>query len=132
MNFKFSNDYKSDWTVNVNFGIRQLSKKGLLAYEYNPLKVLRYKDNYEENGKIIAYKNELSDLDTDKFNFDLHHPVQIEAQESYDGSVNLILNDDKNIPRMINTRFSCTGNNSYQIVDRTVDSNIYNNEDFDI
>jgi len=32
---------------------------------------------------------------------------------------------------MINTRFSCTGNNSYQIVNRTVDSNIYDYDVFD-
>ena len=132
MDFKFKNTQSNDWKIVTSFGIRQLSKKGLLAYEYNPLKVLRYKEDYQENGEIIAYKNELSDLDTDQFNFDLHHPVQIEAQESYDGTVNLILNDNKNIPRMINTRFSCIGNNSYEIINRTVDSNIYNNEDFDI
>ena len=33
---------------------------------------------------------------------------------------------------MINTRFSCIGNNAYEIINRTVDSNIYNNEDFEI
>ena len=131
MNFVFDNNSEK-WQLTANFGIRQLSKKGLLAYEYNPLKVLRYSKNYEENGETIAYANELTDLDTEKFNFDLQHPVQIEAQESYDGTVNLILNDDKNIPRMINTRFSCVGNNSYQIVDRTVDSNIYDYDVFDV
>ena len=131
MNFKFNNNSQQDWDVTANFGIRQLSKKGLLAYEYNPLKVLRYNEDHEEQGEIVAYANELTDLDTEKFNFDLQHPVQIEAQESYDGTVNLILNDDKNIPRMINTRFSCIGNNSYQIINRTVDSNIYDYDVFD-
>lgn len=132
MNFKFVKESNIKWQLDANFGIRQLSKKGLLAYEYNPLKVLRYNEDQEDiNGEVIAYANELSDLDTEKFNFDLQHPVQIEAQESYDGTVNLILNDDKNIPRMINTRFSCTGNNSYQIVNRTVDSNIYDYDVFD-
>lgn len=131
MDFKFKEELQSDWDVLANFGIRQLSKKGLLTYEYNPLKVLRYSEDYKEGNKVIAYANELTDLDTEKFNFDLQHPVQIEAQESYDGTVNLILNDDKNIPRMINTRFSCVGNNSYQIVNRTVDSNIYDYEVFD-
>lgn len=131
MNFKFNIEQQTIWDISANFGIRQLSKKGLLAYEYNPLKVLRYNEDHKENGETVAYANELTDLDTEKFNFDLQHPVQIEAQESYDGTVNLILNDDKNIPRMINTRFSCTGNNSYQIVNRTVDSNIYDYDVFD-
>jgi len=33
---------------------------------------------------------------------------------------------------MINTRFAVTGNNSYEIADRTVDSNIYDYDTFDI
>ena len=131
MDFKFNTDTQEIWDITANFGIRQLSKKGLLTYEYNPLKVLRYNEDVEEDGTTI-YKNELTNLDTEKFNFDLSHPVQIEAQESYDGTVNLILNDDKNIPRMINTRFSCIGYNQYQIVERTVDSNIYDNDNFEI
>ena len=136
MTFNFTQD-TSPWEFKTSFGTKQLSKKGLLTYEYNPLKVLRYNENQteiDETGKenIIIYKDELTDLDTERFNFDLNHPVQIEAQQSYDGSVNLILNDDKNIPRIINTRFAVTGNNSYEISDRTVDSNIYDYETFDI
>ena len=135
MIFNFTQD-TSPWKFKTSFGTKQLSKKGLLTYEYNPLKVLRYEEDQvetDESGKekVIIYKNELSDLDTEKFNFDLQHPVQIEAQQSYDGSVNLILNDNKNIPRLINTRFAVTGNNSYEISDRTVDSNIYDYETFD-
>jgi len=75
MDFKFKEELQSDWNVLANFGIRQLSKKGLLTYEYNPLKVLRYSENYKESNKVIAYANELTDLDTEKFNFDLQHPV---------------------------------------------------------
>jgi len=36
----------------------------------------------------------------------MEHPVDIIPQESYDGSVNLILNDGKNVPRLINSRFA--------------------------
>jgi hypothetical protein len=48
-------------------------------------------------------------------------------QYSYDGSVNLIISDGINIPKLINTRFSATGKNTYEIVDRkgNNDSNIY-------
>jgi hypothetical protein len=35
-------------------------------------------------------------MDTKLLNFDLKHPVKMEAQPSYDGSVNLILNDGVN------------------------------------
>jgi hypothetical protein len=82
---------------------------------------------------LYASAGSLIDLDTDKLNFDLDHPVDIEVQPSYDGSVNLILNDDKNIPRLINSRFSVREKNTYEIVDRIGenDTNIYNSKTFD-
>ena len=77
---------------------------------------------------------ELTDFTTEKLNFDLNHPVQIECQPSYDGSVNLILNDDKNPPRLINTRFTPMENNTYKIVNRmgNNDANIYDDDQFEI
>jgi hypothetical protein len=36
----------------------------------------------------------------------MQHPVEVEVQPSYDGSVNLILNDDHDVPRIINSAFS--------------------------
>lgn len=86
-----------------------------------------------DKGTLFAKAGSLIDLDTDKLNFDLEHPVDIEVQPSYDGSVNLILNDDKNIPRLINSRFSPREKNTYEIVDRIGenDTNIYNSETFD-
>ena len=63
-------------------------------------------------------------------NFSLNNPVQIEVQPSYDGSVNLILNDDRNPPRLINSRFSTKELNTYEIVDRIGDNdtNIYDDD----
>ena len=80
-------------------------------------------------------KGQLVDFDTDEFNFSLEHPVHIIPQYSYDGSVNLILNDGYNPPRLINSRFSATGRNTYEIVDRkgNNDTNIYDQgEQFEI
>lgn len=86
------------------------------------------------NARIAQEPMELSDFTTDKLNFDLNHPVQIECQPSYDGSVNLILNDDKNPPRLINTRFTPMENNTYKIINRigNNDTNIYDDEQFEI
>ena len=53
MNFKFIKESSIEWQLGANFGIRQLSKKGLLAYEYNPLKVLRYNQDYEEMVRLL-------------------------------------------------------------------------------
>ena len=86
-----------------------------------------------ESGTLWAKAGSLIDLDTDQLNFDLNHPVDIEVQPSYDGSVNLILNDDKNIPRLINSRFSVREKDTYEIVDRIGenDTNVYNSKTFD-
>lgn len=80
-----------------------------------------------------ASAGSLIDLDTEQLNFDLEHPVDIEVQPSYDGSVNLILNDDKNIPRLINSRFSVREKGTYEIVDRIGenDTNIYSSDTFE-
>ena len=86
-----------------------------------------------DSGELYAKAGSLIDLDTDKLNFDINHPVDIEVQPSYDGSVNLILNDGKNIPRLINSRFSAREKNTYEIVDRIGenDTNIYNSATFE-
>lgn len=80
-----------------------------------------------ETNPIFYDAGDLIDFETDELNFDINHPVDILPQWSYDGSVNLIINDGKNVPRLINSRFSPLGANTYQIVDRkgNNDTNIY-------
>ena len=83
---------------------------------------------------ILREKGELVDFITDELNISLEHPLHIIPQHSYDGSVNLIINDGINIPRLINSRFSATGKNTYEIIDRkgNNDTNIYDQgEQFD-
>ena len=78
---------------------------------------------------------ELVDFITDELSFNLQNPVDILPQYSYDGSVNLILNDGLNIPRLINSRFTVTGRNTYKVIDRKGDNdtNIYDQGDqFDV
>ena len=101
---------------------------------------------YTENGVRKVSKNlpegwtlhesgELVDFITDELSFSLQHPVDILPQYSYDGSVNLILNDGLNIPRLINSRFTVTGRNTYKVIDRKGDNdtNIYDQgEQFDV
>lgn len=75
----------------------------------------------------LVEAGELTDFETSELSFDLNHPVNVLPQYSYDNSVNLIINDGKNKPRLINSRFSATSRNKYQIVDRkgNNDTNIY-------
>lgn len=60
-------------------------------------------------------------------------PLDIECQPSYDGSVNLIINDDKNAPKIINTRFSKLEDNRFKIVNRNQvnQTNLYSESNFD-
>lgn len=95
-----------------------------------------YPKVYQEYIKYTLYESgELVDFITNELSFNLEHPVDILPQYSYDGSVNLILNDGLNIPRLINSRFTVTGRNTYKVIDRKGDNdtNIYDQgEQFDV
>lgn len=117
----------------MNYLLKSLQDKGKIVYEYNPLRNLQHleKINGEPPGVPTDFLTKEGDIG---LNFDLTHPVDIICQPSYDGSVNLILNDNKNTPKLINTRFSPLQNNTYKIVDRSGehDTNIYNEKTFNI
>ena len=94
-------------------------------------------NDFESKFKDYTLKEagELTDFITNELSFSIQHPVEILPQYSYDGSVNLILNDGLNIPRLINSRFTVTGKNTYKIIDRKGDNdtNIYDQGDqFDV
>lgn len=89
----------------------------------------------DDDQPLLYEAGSLVNFDTSQLQFDINHPVDIIPQYSYDGSVNLILNDGKNIPRLINSRFTSLGKNIYEIVDRKGDNdvNIYDQgKQFDI
>ena len=108
--------------VNLNYYLNTLQTEGFMAYEYNPLHNYRLTEASatQQAGSIV-------DLDTEELQFDLKNPVEIEVQSAYDDSVNLILNDGKNQPRLINSRFSQRQLGKYEIVDRIGDNdtNLY-------
>lgn len=104
----------------MNVIVKQIRDKGKIVYEYNPL--FNYRVNYE-----------LQDLITPDFKFSLKYPVDIQCQTSYDGSVNLILNDGLNKSKLINSRFRVNENNTYEVINRSGnnDANLYDKEQFD-
>lgn len=111
-------------SINENFSFY---KDPLLPYSDEEIEA-NFPDCYEEYCKYsLREEGELVDFITSELSFDLQHPVEILPQYSYDGSVNLILNDGLNIPRLINSRFTVTGRNTYKVIDRKGDSdtNIY-------
>lgn len=79
---------------------------GDIIKKYSPLQ------NYKKSGSD-KYGDFIANL-----NMDLQHPIDIEIQESYDGSVNLIINDDKNEPRLINSGFAVREGGRYELIER--------------
>ncbi len=111
-------------TLVLNYNEGEINTVYLNGKEISSKDIKFYSDEDNiEAGSIV-------DLDTELLNFSLNNPVQIEIQPSYDGSVNLILNDDRNPPRLINSRFSTKELNTYEIVDRIGDNdtNIYDDD----
>ena len=90
----------------VKLTIQKYSQEGDLSHSYAPLQNM-----VDSNGAIV-------DFETKELEMDLNHPVTIECQPSYDGTVNLLINDDKNPPRIINTRFSKLEDNRFKIINR--------------
>ena len=91
--------------------LRNCVKQDVNGQEY-----FYYQDNTnrDENLEYVI----IHDCTTKLFNWDINHPVDIGVQPSYDGSVNLLINDNKNIPRLINTRFSVTSSGTAKIPNR--------------
>ena len=120
--------------------IQKKEFKGNMVNKYVPFQNLIKKTAIIKQGKgpaIFSIRKEdindnnsadlIQEFNTDKLKWDLNHPVDIIVQDSPDGSVNLILNDDVNKPMMINSRFSTSENNEYIITDhlKNKDTNLY-------
>lgn len=119
--------------LSLSYYLNQIRPYGNIVYEYNPLRNYRLSSDTVINGELVE-AGSIVDLDTDGFNFSLNNSLEIDAQSSYDGSVNLIFNDNRNIPRLVNSRFSVLQNNTYEVVDRigNNDTNLYDSEQFDL
>ena len=108
---EYKGDYYTQEQLKEKFGIE-------IGKDDNDKDIWK-KGNVDVSQDITLHeKGELVDFITDELSFSIKSPVTITPQYSYDGSVNLIINDGINIPRMINSRFSATGRNTYEIVDR--------------
>lgn len=114
--------------MSLSLTVKKYNQEGDMAHEYRPLrnKLLAGQSQESETGQQIQPKD-LTDFRTKEISVDLDNPLNIECQPSYDGTVNLIINDDKNPPRIINTRFSAIEDNRYRIINRNQkeQTNIY-------
>lgn len=93
---------------------------------------LELENNYKPLWNLMDSEGNRLNFTTELLNFDEKYPVNIEIQPSYDGSVNLILNDEHNEPRLINSGFSIYENRKVRLVkrDQKEATNIYKIEKF--
>lgn len=110
-------------------------QEGDLKYEYNPFRNVFNSGTTEIiNDEVVTSDvGMLKDFRTKDLKFNLNHPVEMTIQPSYDGTVNIILNDDLNPPRLINSRFTPKEDMRYEIVDRrgNNDTNVYKEENLE-
>lgn len=97
--------------------IEKYSKQGELQKTYSPLQ------NMLRDGEIVNFT-------TSKLSYNLKNFVSIETQLSYDDSINLIINNNESVPRIINTQFRKLGNNRYEYLTRnqSVSTNLYDED----
>ena len=86
--------------------VQKFPQEGDFTHTYHALRNV-----LDENNKIVEFN-------TNEIEVDLNNPLNIECQPSYDGTVNLIINDDIHPPRIINSRFSRIENNRFKIINR--------------
>ena len=99
---------------NHKIEISQFPKEGELQKTYSAL------HNY-------VTENSIGDFITNEISYNLENFLDIETQLSYDDSINLILNNNEEAPRIINTQFRVLGNNRYEYLTRNqnVATNLY-------
>lgn len=109
--------------MDIQLKVKKYKDTGDIAWEYNPLRNLKKSDDQIDNFTVSNSQLKL----------DLENPIDIECQSSYDGSTNLIFNDDKNPPRIVNTRIALLENNRYKIINRNQlkQSNLYTENELD-
>lgn len=84
--------------------ILSLNKHGNLQNGYSPLKNLI-------NSETLT----IGDFTTKELKFNKNTTIDLIISDEYDGSRNIILNDDVNTPKLINDRFSVQENKTFEI-----------------
>ena len=106
-------------SLSIDLAYRTTKIEGELDFAYSPFKNLVKKDGSLDNFR------------TSEISFCTEKPLDIIAQDFFDGSVNLIISDDKNPPKLINNRFIVKEDRTYAIPDHfgSKDTNLYQEED---
>ena len=114
-------------SVKINNTLYGSPENGKLIYKYSAFQNLKTLNLITGNTDLSSLR-----LDAQKAELDIDGPLELTTEVAYDGSVNLIVNDKKNPPKLVNSRFYLTDSNNYNIADRkgNLDTNIYTEENF--
>lgn len=114
--------------LEVNTEIYSTPDNGKLIYDYRPF--YNHKLSYFDGESDLASLT----LDAEKAEIAIDRPIELNIEESYDGSANLIINDFKNPLKVVNSRFYLIDSNNYKIGDRkgNLDTNIYTEKNFKV
>ena len=95
------------------------NKTGDLAMVYKPL-------------QNLVKNTTLGDFTTEKLNFNRYNAQDMLIVDEFDGSTNIIVNDDTNEPRLINSGFSVQEDNTFLIPEHYTETvtNIYEDNTF--
>ncbi len=110
----------------INNKIYAFPEDGELIYKYSPFQNLKI---VRDDEKIDL---ERLTLQASKAKININNPIFLDSEESYDGSINLIVNDHTNPLKIVNSRFYLVDSNHYKIADRkgNIDTNIYTEDNF--
>ena len=115
--------------LTITTSIYGIPDSGTLLYEYAPFYNLLNPTASIPEKSLLPLR-----LNAKTANINISQPLTINTEVSYDDSVNLIVTDDINPPKIINSRFYLTSSTEYRIADRhgNLDTNIYSAKDFKI
>ena len=114
------NNYPSITLNNCTYAQITQNKTGDLAMVYKPLQ------NFIKEGSLGGFS-------TKRLKFDRYTSQDILVVDEFDGSTNIIVNDDKNEPRLVNSGFAVQEDNTFLIPEHQTNTvnNIYNDDVFD-
>lgn len=116
------------FSINFSNLLQGAPEDGKLIYKYNPFYNLKIKNP-------TTYKDlDILRINSKKAGLNIDSPIELDIEESYDGSANIVLNDKNNPLKIINSRFYLTDSMNYKIGDRkgNLDTNIYTNDNFSV
>jgi hypothetical protein len=117
-------------TIQLDNTIYGFPAKGNLVYQYNPFQNLQNPTPSASNPSALLSLR----MNSGNAGINITEPLLIETEVSYDDSINLIITDNVNAPKIVNSRFYQTSTMTYEIADRkgNLDTNIYLESNFQV